>query len=173
MWCFIGRVRYFTNDFWQILKVLLKKNIDMWNILFFLNSAVYYLFFYFFYYFWHFIFNFFYLYLSKNSRKFDIFLFYGLEVLSKNFGNSWNVYQKNIDIWNPKFQQNSIVYYFFFIFLAFLALCLLFHVPKLVEKLWNFLWCFIGRVRYFSNDFWNILKVHLKKILICEIFCFF
>jgi len=36
--------------------------------------------------------------LSKNSRKFDVFLFYGLEVLSKNFGNSWNVYQKNIDI---------------------------------------------------------------------------
>jgi len=24
--------------------------------------------------------------------------FYGLEILSKNFGKSWNVFQKNIDI---------------------------------------------------------------------------
>jgi len=29
---------------------------------------------------------------------------------------------------------------------------------------------FIGRVRDFTNDFWKILKVLLKKILICEIF---
>jgi len=61
---------------------------------------------------------------------------------------------------------------FFFIFLAFLTLCLLFHVPKLVPKLWNFLWCFIGRVEDFTNNFWKILKVLLKKILICEIFLF-
>jgi len=86
---------------------------------------------------------------------------YGSEILSKNW-----------DIWNPKFQQNSIVYYFFFTFLAFLALCSLFHVPKLIQKLWNFLWCFIGRVRDFTNNFWKFLKVLLKKILICEI-CFF
>jgi len=26
------------------------------------------------------------------------FLFYGLEILSKNFGKSWNIFQKNIDI---------------------------------------------------------------------------
>jgi len=26
---FIGRLRDFTNDFWKILKVLLKQNIDM------------------------------------------------------------------------------------------------------------------------------------------------
>jgi len=61
---------------------------------------------------------------------------------------------------------------FFSIFLAFLAFCFLFHLSKLVQKLWNFLWCFIGRVRDFTNDFWKILKVHLKKILICEIFFF-
>jgi len=71
--------------------------------------------------------------------------------------------KKNWDIWNPKFQQNSIVYYFFFIFLGFLAFCFLFHLSKLVQKLWNFLWCFIGKVRYFTNDFWKILKVLLKE----------
>jgi len=80
--------------------------------------------------------------------------------------------KKNWDIWNPKFQENSIGYYFFFIFLAFLALCFLFHVPKLLPKLWNFFWCFIGRVGDFTNNFWKILKVLLKKILICEIFIF-
>ena len=46
--CFIGRVRDFTSDFQKILKVLLKKNIDMSNNFFFQNSAVYYLFFQFF-----------------------------------------------------------------------------------------------------------------------------
>jgi len=88
-------------------------------------------------------------------------LLYESEILSKNW-----------DIWNLKFQQNAIVSYFFFIFLSFLAFCFLFHVPKLVQKLCKFLWCFIGRVRYFTNDFWKILKVLSKRILICEIFFF-
>jgi len=38
--------------------------------------------------FWHFPFNFVHLYLSKNSRNFYAFLFYGLEILSKNLGKS-------------------------------------------------------------------------------------
>jgi len=60
----------------------------------------------------------------------------------------------------------------FLVFLPFLAFCFLFHVPQLVQKLSNFLWYFIGSVRGFTNDFWKILKVLLKKILICEIFFF-
>jgi len=66
--------------------------------------------------FWHFIFNFDYLYLSKNFRNFYVFLFYGLEILSKSFGKSWNIFLKNEDIGNPKFFINSIVYYLFFLF---------------------------------------------------------
>ena len=89
----------------------------MWNI-FFLNSAIYYLFYY---YFWHFLFNFVYLYLSKNAGNFYVLLFYGLEILSKIFGKSWNLFLKNIDIWNPKLISNSIIYYFLFIFLGFLT----------------------------------------------------
>ena len=81
--------------------------------IFFQNSAVYYLFL-FFYYFWYFIFNFVYLYLSKNFRNFYVFLFDWLEILSKNFGKWWNVFQKNIDIWNPKFFINSIILVIFF-----------------------------------------------------------
>jgi len=72
--------------------------------------------FYFFSYFWHFIFQFRPFVLVKNSRNFYVFLFYGLEILSKNFGKSWNLFQKNIGIWNPKFFINSIVYYLFFLF---------------------------------------------------------
>ena len=80
--------------------------------------------------------------------------------------------KKNWDIWNPKFQQNSIIYYFFFILSAFSAFCFLFHLSKFVHELWNFLWCFTRRIRDFTSDFWNILKVLLKKLLICEIFFF-
>jgi len=95
------------------------KNIDMWNNIFFQNFAVYFLFFY---YFWHFLFNFVYLYLSENSENFYIFLFYGLEILSKIFRKSWNIFLKTIDIWNAKLLTNSIIYcLFFFIFLAFLT----------------------------------------------------
>ena len=65
-------------------------------------------------------FNFVYLYFSKISGNFYVFLFYGLEILSKIFVKSWNVFLKNIDIWNPKFFINSIIYYLFFLFfLAF------------------------------------------------------
>jgi len=42
--------------------------------------------------------------------------------------------KKNWDIWNPKFQQNSVVYYFFFTFLAFLAFFFYFTYPNLSEN---------------------------------------
>jgi len=137
------------------------KNRDTLNTKHFQNSIVYYLLFYFFSIFDIFFFYFTCLWFSKKLENFCVVLLYGSEILSKNW-----------DIWNPKFQQNSIVYYFFFNFLAFLAFCFLFHVPQLVQKLSNFLWCFIGSVRDFTNDFWKILKVLLKKILICKIFFF-
>jgi len=84
---------------------------------------------------------------------------YGSEILSKNW-----------DIWNIKFQQNSIVYYFFFIFLAFLAFCFRFHLSKLVQKLWKFFVVFYWKglrsyQRFLENsnssfkkniDMWNI-----------------
>ena len=142
----------------------------MWNNLFFQNSAVYY--FFFFLLFLTFFFYFVYLYLSKNSGNFYVFLFYGLEILSNIFEKSWNVFLKNICLKSKIRQKFHYLLFVVFIFLAFLAFCFLFHVPKLVKKLWNFLWCFIRRVRYFTNDFWKILKVLLKKILICEIFFF-
>ena len=84
----------------------------------FQNSAVYCLFFIFLL-FLTFIFNFIYLYLSKNSRIFYVFiLFYGLEILSKNFGKSWNVFQKNTDIWNLIF-FNYLFFYSFSILVIF------------------------------------------------------
>jgi len=36
--------------------------------------------------------------LSTNSGNFYVFLFYGLEILSKKFGKSWNIFLKTIDI---------------------------------------------------------------------------
>jgi len=119
LWWFIGRVRDLTSVFWKILKVLLKK-ILICEIFFFSKFYGLLFAFYFFIIFDILFFNFVYLYLSKNSRNFYVFLFFGLEILLKIFGKSWNVFQKNIDIWNPKFFINSIVYYlFFFILLLF------------------------------------------------------
>jgi len=45
LYCFIGRIRDFTNEFWKFLEVLLK-NIDIWNQFFCQNSMVDYLFFF-------------------------------------------------------------------------------------------------------------------------------
>jgi len=56
------------------------------------------------------------MYFSKNSENFYVLLFYGLEILSKIFGKSWNIFLKNIDIWNPKLFSNSIIYYLFFFY---------------------------------------------------------
>jgi len=60
---------------------------------------------------------------------------------------------------STKFHRLLFLFYFFSIF------CILFYISpiKLAQKLWNFWWCFIGRVRDFTNDFRKILKVLLKK----------
>jgi len=41
-------------------------------------------------------------------------------ILSENYAKLWFFCQKNWDIWNPKLCK-TMVYYFFFIFLAFLV----------------------------------------------------
>jgi len=69
---------------------------------------------------------------------------------------------------STKFHRLLFLFYFF---LPFLAYWLLFHVPKLVQKLWNFFWCFIGRVRDFTNNFWKFVNVLLKKYSYVK--CFF
>jgi len=106
---------------------------------------------------------------KKSVRFFCCFIVWIRDFIKKFYKTMVFFFKKDWDIWNSKFQLNSIVYYFFFIFLQFLAFCFLFHLSKLVQKLWNFLYCFIGMVRDFTNDFWKFLKVLLKKILICEI----
>jgi len=93
LWWFIGRVRDFTNNFWKILKVLLKK-ILICKIFYFSKFCGLLFIFLFFYYFLHFVFNFVYLYLSKNCRNFYVFLFYGLEILSKNLENHGMFFKK-------------------------------------------------------------------------------
>ena len=97
-------------------------------------------------------------------------MLYRTEIFSTHSAKLWFFFKKNWDISNPKFQRNSIAYYFFLILLAFFEFCFLFHISKLGRKLWNILWCFIRTIRDFTSDFWKILKVLLKKILICEIF---
>ena len=119
----------------------------------------------FFYYFWLFNFNFIYLYLSKNSIYFSVLLFYGLEILSKNFGKLRNIFQKNIDIWNPKFFISSIVYYFFFYSFSILVIFFsYFTYPNLSKNSETFFWWFIVWIIDFIREFWKILELLLKKI---------
>jgi len=134
----------------------------MWNIFFFKILYVFYLFFY---YFWHFIFNFVYLYFSTNSRNFYVFLFYELEILSKNFEKSWNIFLKNIDIWNPKFFINSTVYYlFFFYFFSILVIFFsYFTYPNLLKNSKHFCGALLYRLNIFIREFWKIPKFLLKK----------
>ena len=60
----------------------------MWNIFFSKFYGLLFVFL-FFYYFWHFFFQF------RLSVNFYVFLFCGLEILSKNFGKLWNIFLKN------------------------------------------------------------------------------
>jgi len=58
---------------------------------------------------------------QKIVKFFYVFSFYGLEILSKNFGKSRNVFLKNIDISNPKFchKFHHAMFIFILYFLAF------------------------------------------------------
>jgi len=114
--CFIGRVTDFYQRFLENSTSSFKKNIDMWNIFFSKILRITICFFI--------IFDILFSILStcqKILAIFMFFLFYGIEILSKNFGKSSNVFQKTIHIWSPKFFINFIVllFVFFFILLAF------------------------------------------------------
>jgi len=134
---------------------------DMWNN-FFPNSAKYYLFFY---YVQHFLFYFIYLYLSKNSENFYVLLFYGLEILLKDFRKSRNIFLQNYRHLKSKilhkFHRSLFFLYFFYHFWHLLSL---FHLSELIKKFKTFLWYFIIRVVDFIRELWKILEFLLRKI---------
>jgi len=162
LWCFIGRIRDFTSDFWKILNVLLKKLL-ICEIFFFSKFCGLLFVFLFLYYIWHFIFNFVYLYLSKNSTNSYNFLFYEfLEILSKNFGKSWNIFQKNIDITNSKFFKNSIVSFFFYSFIILIMFFFPFSPIQSCQKILHiFLMLYYTHYRFYQiilENSWIFIK---------------
>jgi len=139
LWCFIVRIIDFIREFWKILEYLLK-NTDTLNKKHFQNSIIYYLLIYFLVSLTSFFFSILPVYgFTKKIKSFVLFYCMNPRFYQKILQNYGFFVKKNWDIWYPKFQQNSIVYYFVFIFLVFLAFCLLFHLSKLVQKLWNLL----------------------------------
>ena len=114
------------------------KRTDILNTKHFQNSIVYYLLFEFFS-----IFGIFFsilpVYGFKNNLKFLCCFIVRIRDFIKKLYKIMVFFKNNWDIWKPKFQQNFIVYSFFFILLGFLVFCFLFHLSKLVQKLWNFL----------------------------------
>jgi len=120
LWYFIIQIIDFIIEFWEILEFFFEKNRDIWNTKHFQNSIIYYLSFYFLV----LLTSFFLVYLPifvKKILKFLCFLLYRSEILSKNSTKQWFFFKKIWYIWNPKFHQNSLIYYFFLLFLAFLT----------------------------------------------------
>jgi len=162
LWCFIGRARDFTNNFWKILKDLLNK-ILICEIFFFSKFFGLVFVFYFFIIF-HTLFSISSICTCQQILEiFMFFLFYGIEILSKNFGKSWNSFLKNIDIWNRKFFINSIVYYLCCLFFQhFGNLFFLFHLSKLVKKILNIfvvLYCTDYRIyQWILENSWIFIK---------------
>ena len=72
-------------------------------------------------------------------------------------------YQKKF----ANFQQNSIVYYFFFIFLSF---CFLFHLSKLVQKLWIFWSVLLEGLKFYQRFQENFESCFKKNIDMWNIF---
>jgi len=100
---------------------------------------------------------------QKNCKIFCVVLLYRFEILSKKSAKLWTFFQKNLRYLKSKISTKFNCLLFFSIFLGFLAFCFVFHLSKVVQKLWNFLWCFIGRVRDFTNDFLENSKSSFKK----------
>ena len=127
MCCFIVRIIDFLIKFWKILEFSLKKieileiqnifRIPSFTICFF-NFLVFLTFFF----------------LVYLSMVFIIFVFFycmDLRFYQKIMQN-YGFFSKKIGIFEiQNFETNSIVYCFFFIFLAFLVFCFLSHLSKL------------------------------------------
>jgi len=77
-------------------------------------------------------------------------------------------FQKISDILNPKFHQNSIVYYFFFIFLAFLTSFFLFYLYIVVKKFLKFVLFYCMDQRFYQRIMQNY-DFFFKKFQIFEI----
>ena len=138
------------------------KNIQIWEINFFLklNSLVFI--FYFFSIFDIFI-SISSIYLSKNSENFYGVLFYELEILSKNFGKSWNIFLKKYRYSKCKILHKFHHLQLLFQFLAFLTSVLfLFHLSKLVKKFRNFCGLLLYRLQILLENFGKFL-ILIKK----------
>ena len=104
--------------------------------------------------------------------KFCVVILYGSKILWKNSTKLSFVCQKKLRYLkskiSTKFHHLLFLFYFFSIF------GILFSVSPMqtCSKIMEFLLCCIGRVRDFTSDFYKILKVLFKEILICEIIFF-
>jgi len=85
------------------------------------------------------------------------------EILSKNSAKLWSFLKKNLDIWNPKFQQNSIVYYFFLVFQHLWHFFFNFTYPTLSKNYGIFCSVLFEGLEIWPTIFWKILKVVSKK----------
>jgi len=71
--------------------------------------------------------------------KICVLFLYGSKILSKHSAKLWLFFQKKLRYLKIKISTKLYRLPLFFIFLTFLVFCFLFHLSKLVQKLWNFL----------------------------------
>ena len=151
-----------SKIFWKSWNIFLK-NIDIWNLKFFINSTIYYLFFYFISIFDVFFSYFTYANLSKILNIFVVFYYTDYRFYQRILKNSSILIKKNRDIVNTKHFHNSIVHYLLFNFLVFLTSFFLVYPSMVFKKFLKFLCCFIVWIRDFIKNFSKTMVFFFKK----------
>jgi len=151
-----------SKIFWKSWNIFLK-NIDIWNLKFFINSTIYYLFFYFISIFDVFFSYFTYANLSKILNIFVVFYYTDYRFYERILENSSILIKKNRDIVNTKHFHNSIVHYLLFNFLVFLTSFFLVYPSMVFKKFLKFLCCFIVWIRDFIKNFSKTMVFFFKK----------
>jgi len=159
---FILWIRDLSKIFGKSWNIFLK-NIDIWNLKFFINSTIYYLFFYFITIFEVFFSYFTYANLSKILNIFVVFYYTDYRFYQRILENSSILIKKNRDIVNTKHFHNSIVHYLLFNFLVFLTSFFLVYPSMVFKKFLKFLCCFIVWIRDFIKNFSKTMVFFFKK----------
>jgi len=137
--------------------IFIEKNRDIWNTKHFQNSIIYYLLFLFFI-----IFNIFFSglppYSCQKILKIFVCFIVWIREFMKAFYKTMVFYFKKIwYIWNPKFHQNSLIYYFFLLFFSIFDIFFFcyFTYPNLSKNYWIFCSVLLEELEILSTNSGN------------------
>jgi len=115
-------------------------------------------------------FYFIYLYLSKNFGKFNVLLFYGLEILSSNFRKPWNIFVKKYRHLKSNIRHKFHCLLFFLAFLTSFFPILPVQTCQKILKI--FVLCYCADLRFYHKilqDCGFFLDIYLLDICVLDI----